>query len=296
MIPGSPPGGVPVERGGRTLRQRELRLPGCHDATLFGQAWLPERDLRSVVVLAHGLGEHSGRYAGLATRLVARGHAVYALDHRSHGRSSGDRANIGRFSYLVSDLSGFVGRAQREHPDHAVILLGHSMGGAVALASALRIQAMLKGLVLSAPALAVGQAVSPFKAGVLGLLSRLRPGAAALTLSPSAVSRDPAVVRAYQDDPLVHHGPIPARTVAELLAAMAGFPASAPALKLPVLVQHGTADSLVPLAATRPLYDVLGNPKLRSLRYYEGLYHEVYNEPERDTVIGDLERWLDSHL
>ena len=278
------------------MKQRELRLPGCHDATLYGQAWLPERNLRSVVVVSHGLGEHSGRYAGLAARLVACGHAVYAIDHRSHGRSSGERANIERFSYLVSDLSAFVGRAQREHPDQPVTLLGHSMGGAVALASALRIQSTLKGLVLSAPALAAGEAVSPVKAGMLRLVSRLRPGAAALALPPSAVSRDPTVVRAYEEDPLVHHSPIPARTVAELLDAMADFAAAAPALKLPVLVQHGTADSLVPLAATRPVYDVLGNPKLRSLRYYEGLYHEVYNEPERDTVIGDLERWLDSHL
>ena len=278
------------------MKQRELRLPGCHDATLYGQAWLPERNLRSVVVVSHGLGEHSGRYAGLATRLVARGHAVYAIDHRSHGRSSGERANIERFSYLVSDLSAFVGRAQREHPDQPLILLGHSMGGAVALASALRIHATLKGLVLSAPALAAGQVVSPLKAAILRIVSRLRPAAAALTLPPSAVSRDPDVVRTYEDDPLVHHGPIPARTVAELLDAMAGFPASAPTLKLPVLVQHGTADSLVPLAATRPVYEVLGTPKLRTLRIYDGLYHEVYNEPERDTVIGDLERWLDSNL
>jgi len=278
------------------VKQRELRLPGCQEATLQGQAWLPDRNLRSVVVISHGLGEHGGRYAGLAERLVDRGHAVYAIDHRGHGRSTGERANIDRFSYLVSDLSAFVGRAQREHPDLPVFLLGHSMGGAVAFASALRIHATLKGLVLSAPALAAGQAVSPFKASLLNVLSRFRPGAAALTLPATAVSRDPAVVRAYEADPLVHHGPIPARTIAELLEAMATFPAAAPALKVPVLVQHGMADTLVPLAATRPVYETMGNPRLRALRYYERLYHEVYNEPERDTVIGDLERWLDSHL
>jgi alpha-beta hydrolase superfamily lysophospholipase len=278
------------------VKQRELRLPGCQEATLQGQAWLPDRNLRSVVVISHGLGEHGGRYAGLAERLVDRGHAVYAIDHRGHGRSTGERANIDRFSYLVSDLSAFVGRAQREHPDLPVFLLGHSMGGAVAFASALRIHATLKGLVLSAPALAAGQAVSPFKASLLNVLSRFRPDAAALTLPPTAVSRDPEVVRAYEADPLVHHGPIPARTIAELLEAMATFPAAAPALKVPVLVQHGMADTLVPLAATRPVYETMGNPRLRALRYYERLYHEVYNEPERDTVIGDLERWLDSHL
>jgi alpha-beta hydrolase superfamily lysophospholipase len=278
------------------VKQRELRLPGCQDAALLGQAWLPERDLRSVIVISHGLAEHGGRYAGLAARLVDRGHAVYAIDHRGHGRSSGPRANIDRFSYLVSDLSAFVGRAQREHPNLPVFLLGHSMGGAVAFASALRIHATLRGLVLSAPALAVGQAVSPVRAGLLRIVSRFRPGAGALTLPATAVSRDPAVVRAYESDPLVHRGPIPARTVAELLDAMARFPAAAPTLKVPVLVQHGTADSLVPLVATRPVYETMGSPKQRWLRYYEGLYHEVYNEPERDTVIGDLERWLDGQL
>jgi len=278
------------------VKQRELRLPGCQDATLQGQAWLPERNLRSVIVISHGLAEHSGRYAGLATRLVGRGHAVYAIDHRGHGRSTGERANIDRFSYLVSDLSAFVGRAQREHPDLPVFLLGHSMGGAVAFASALRIPGTLKGLVLSAPALAAGQAVSPFKESILKVLSRFRPCAAALTLPAAAVSRDPAVVRAYESDPQVHHGPIPARTVAELLDAMARFPPAAPTLKVPVLVQHGTADSLVPLAATRPVYETMGSPKLRTLRYYDGLYHEIYNEPEHDSVIGDLERWLDGHL
>jgi len=274
---------------------KESCIPSFDGTQLFLKKTIPPAP-KATVVIVHGLCEHLGRYEHITQKLFEQNYGVYRFDHRGHGRSTGERANIDRFSYLVSDLSAFVGRAQREHPDLPVFLVGHSMGGAVAFASALRIPGSLKGLVLSAPALAAGQAVSPFKESILKVLSRFRPGAAALTLPAAAVSRDPAVVRAYESDPQVHHGPIPARTVAELLDAMARFPAAAPTLKVPVLVQHGTADSLVPLAATRPVYETMGSPKLRTLRYYDGLYHEIYNEPEHDSVIGDLERWLDGHL
>jgi alpha-beta hydrolase superfamily lysophospholipase len=271
-----------------------MQFPGMREATLHAQAWLPEGEPRAVVVISHGLAEHGGRYGALAERLVGQNYAVYALDHRGHGRSPGGRANIERFAYVVSDLGTFVGRAQRQHPDAAVFLLGHSMGGAIALASALRNPGNLKGLVLSAPALAAGEAVAAPKAFMVRLLSRLAPNAGALTLPASAISRDPAVVRAYESDPLVFRGAIPARSLVELLDAMAGFPEAVPKLRLPVLVQHGTADRLVPLAATRPVYERLGNTKLRTVRLYEGLFHEAYNEPERDRVLSDLEAWIAS--
>ena len=278
------------------MKHKELQMPGCREVQLHGQAWLPDRDPAAVLVISHGLAEHSGRYAQLAERLVEeRGYAVYALDHRGHGRSGGERANLGRFQYVVSDLGTFVGRAQRQHPDAPAFLLGHSMGGAIALACAVRNPAGLKGLVLSAPALASGQAVSPAKAWLVRLLSRVAPNTGALTLPADAISRDRAVVQAYESDPLVFRGAIPARTLVELLEAMAGFADSVPKLRLPVLVQHGTADSLVPLAAVKPLYDRLGNAKLRTVRLYEGLYHEVYNEPERDRVIADLGAWFQAH-
>lgn len=278
------------------MKHKELQVPGCQEVQLHGQAWLPEREPAAVLVISHGLAEHSGRYAQLAEQLVEeRGYAVYALDHRGHGRSGGERANLGRFQYVVSDLGTFVGRAQRQHPDAPAFLLGHSMGGAIALACAVRNPAGLKGLVLSAPALASGQAVSPAKAWLVRLLSRVAPNTGALTLPADAISRDRAVVQAYESDPLVFRGAIPARTLVELLEAMAGFVDSVPKLRLPVLVQHGTADSLVPLAAVKPLYDRLGNPKLRTVRLYEGLYHEVYNEPERDRVIADLQAWIHAH-
>ena len=274
------------------MKHREMQFPGCHETTLRAQAWLPERGPRAVIVISHGLAEHGGRYQGLAERLVSEGYAVYALDHRGHGRSDGRRANIDRFDYLVSDLGTFIGRAQREHPGAQAILIGHSMGGAIALAAALRYFGSLRGLVLSAPALAAGEAVPALKLLMIKVLSVIAPNTGALTLPAAAISRDAAVVRAYEDDPLVHRGPIPARTLAELLLAMKTLQARAHELRLPVLVQHGTADSLVPIAAVHPIYQHLGNSTSRTLHAYEGLFHEVYNEPERERVIGDLLTWL----
>lgn len=269
-----------------------MQLPGCGDVGLYGQAWLPDGPSRAVVVAAHGLAEHGGRYAGLASSLTERGLAVYALDHRGHGRSGGPRANIEKFDYLVSDLGAFIGRAQRNHPGANVILLGHSMGGAVALACALKYGEALHALVLSAPALAPPEPPTALKPLVVKTLSALRPDVGVLTLPATAVSRDPRVVGAYVADPLVFHAAIPARTLAELLDAMQRLQQSAHLLRLPVLIQHGSADRLVPLAAVQPVYQQIGLPQRRTLRVYEGLYHEVYNEPERDTVIRDLVNWL----
>ena len=274
------------------MRHRELNAAGIGGINLYAQAWLPEAAPRAVIVVSHGLAEHGGRYETLARELVQRDHAVYAVDHRGHGRSSGPRANIERFAHLVADFCAFTERCAGEHPATPVFMLGHSMGGAVAFASALRLQRRLQGLVLSAPALATGQSVPRLQEMFVRLLSVVAPDTGALTLPPDAVSRDPSVVARYAADPLVHHKAIPARTLVELLRAMQGFPASAPGLRLPTLVLHGTADKLVPLAATQPVYQAFGTRDC-VVQLYEGLYHEVFNEPERERVTADLLRWLE---
>lgn len=274
------------------MLHREFTSAGIGGIDLFARAWLPDVPPRAVIVVSHGLGEHGGRYAELAQGLVDRGYAVYAVDHRGHGRSSGPRANVGRFSFLVSDFCAFVGRCERQHLDTPVFVLGHSMGGAVAVAAALRLQGSLRGLVLSAPALATDQAVRPAQALLVRMLSVVAPNTGVLALPAEAVSRDPAVVARYVADPLVHHKGIPARTAVELLDAMQAFPSSVPQLRLPTLILHGSADRLVPLAATRPVYQAFGT-RDRILRIYDGLYHEVFNEPERERVLADLYQWLE---
>jgi acylglycerol lipase len=274
------------------MRHRELNAAGIGGMNLYAQAWLPGTAPRAIIVVSHGLAEHGGRYETLARELVQRDHAMYAIDHRGHGRSSGPRANIERFAHLVADFCAFTERCAGEHPATPVFMLGHSMGGAVAFASALRLQHRLRGLVLSAPALATGQSVPRLQEMFVRLLSVVAPDTGALTLPPDAVSRDPSVVARYVADPLVHHKAIPARTLVELLRAMQGFPAKAPGLRLPTLVLHGTADKLVPLAATQPVYQAFGTRDC-VVQLYEGLYHEVFNEPERARVTADLLRWLE---
>jgi len=272
------------------MQHKVFTTPGRGGLDLYAQAWLPDTAPRAVVIVAHGLGEHSGRYGRLATDLVAAGHAVYALDHRGHGKSPGARANIERFEYVVADLCAFAGRAERQHLDTPAILLGHSMGGAIAFATALRMQQSLRGLVLSAPALGVAPPPT-LQRLVASALSAVAPNVGVLKLSPPDVSRDPLVVREYIADPLVHHAAVPARTLVELLRAMEQFPAQLPQLRLPTLVLHGTADRLVPYAEVRPLCQAI-DARVRTLRTYDGLYHEVFNEPERGKVLQDLLRWL----
>jgi acylglycerol lipase len=275
------------------MRRLEDTLQGSSGTKLFCRSWLPGQPPIRVAVIAHGLAEHSGRYERLAGRLVEHGFAVYALDHRGHGHSPGRRANIQRFDLVVEDLHMMIRRASAENPGLPLSLIGHSMGGAIALACALRHPQSQRQLVLSAPALSAGDDVSALQVVVVRLLSALLPNVGALTLPAEALSRDPEVVRAYEQDPLVYRGPIPARTLAELFKAMRSFPESAPRLELPVLVLHGTGDTLVPLAAVEGVLALLG-PVDKTVHRYKGLYHEVFNEPERDRVIGDLLDWLDA--
>jgi alpha-beta hydrolase superfamily lysophospholipase len=246
------------------------------------------------VVLAHGASEHSGRYAWTAEQLTARGYAMYALDHRGHGRSSGSRALIDRMDNAVADVRTLIGMAQSEHPEPGrPYLLGHSMGGCIALACATRHQDAIEGLLLSAP-VAVLEAASPVTRLAGKVLSAVAPKAGVFGIDSSTVSRDPEVVRDYDADPLNYHGKLPARTVAELSDEVGRFPSSIPGLKLPLLVMVGTGDQLVPPAASELVYDTAAS-KDKTIKRYDGLYHEILNEPEREQVAADLLAWLDSH-
>ncbi|MCX7055972.1 MAG: lysophospholipase [Proteobacteria bacterium] len=262
---------------------------------IYVQSWLPEQAPRGVVVLVHGLAEHCGRYGELVERLTGRGLAVYAMDHRGHGRSPGPRAMIGRFRWLVEDVQTRLEVARGAHPGLPLFLLGHSMGGAIALETALSQPVSLAGLVLSAPALGADPAVPALQVAIARLLSRVAPSIGVLRLPADAISRDPLVVGDYERDPLVYRGSIPARTAVELLQAMRGFTARAAALRVPTLVLHGTADRLVPIAQAESVWRTFGSADF-SVQRYEGLYHEVFNEPERARVQADLQAWLEARL
>jgi acylglycerol lipase len=275
------------------MQQHTGELEGTKGMALAWQAWLPDQDPKAAVILSHGLAEHSGRYAHVATCLVRHGYGVYALDHRGHGRSQGRRAQIDRMAYVVDDLHAFVGLVRSEQPAKPLFLLGHSMGGAVAVNYTLEHPDELAGLVLSAPAVVIENAPA-VQVRVGKILSAIAPGFPLLALDGTAVSRDTGVVHAYDTDPLNYRGKIPVRTLAELVDTAEQVPDRLGDLRLPILLLQGTADRLVPLSATRLVHDRVSSPD-RTLRLYEGLYHEVFNEPERDQVLADLCDWLERH-
>jgi acylglycerol lipase len=246
------------------------------------------------VVLAHGASEHGGRYAWVAERLAERGFALYVGDHRGHGRSSGARAFIDRLDHAVRDLDGVVDLARAAHPGTTTFLLGHSMGGAVALAYAIEHQDRLDGLVLSAPLAALEAA--PAVVRVAGrVLSTVVPKVGVLGVDSTAVSRDPGVVHDYDSDPLNYHGKLPARTVAELSDAIGDFPEEVAALTLPILTMHGTADRLTPPEGSEMVIERAGSDD-KSIIRYDGLYHELLNEPERQRVLDDIVSWMEARL
>ncbi len=244
--------------------------------------------VRAVVVIAHGFGEHSGRYTHVAEQLQAEGCAVYALDHHGHGRSEGRRARIS-FADAVADLDQLVSLAVAEHPGAPVFLLGHSMGGALALRYAIAHGERLSGLIVSAPLVEVeGRAGAKLMGRLLGTVA---PGLPLARLDPNLVSRDPEVVRTYVQDPLVHHQPLPAGTVAEFLRHAATLPADVSRVTVPTLLMYGTADRLCAPAGAVLVSERIGASDLTT-RAYDGLYHEILNEPEREQVMGDLVGWL----
>jgi acylglycerol lipase len=271
-------------------RHEEGRLAGTGGVELHWQAWLPEAEPRAVVVIAHGASEHSSRYAHVAERLVGAGYGVYALDHRGHGRSQGKRAQLDRLDYVIADLREFVDLAAGRHPDAPVYLLGHSMGGGISIAYAVRHQETLAGLVLSAP-VADPNAANAVTRAMSRIVSAIAPDLGVYSVDAALVSRDPEVVRHYEEDPLVYHGKLPARTVAEMTAAVARFPDEVVDLRLPLLVMHGGADELVPDAGSRMIHERASSED-KTLEIWDGLYHEILNEPEQERVLELVVSWL----
>jgi alpha-beta hydrolase superfamily lysophospholipase len=248
-------------------------------------AW-PNPDARYVALLSHGYGEHARRYDHVAERLVAHGAAVYAPDHHGHGLSDGERAMVDDLDKGVHDLHSVAQRAAEEHPGIPAVLIGHSMGGLIATRYAQLFGRELAALVLSGPA--VGG--NPDLEG----LAQLDP-IPDVPIDPAVLSRDPAVGQAYADDPLVYHGPFRRETLLGLGAAVAAVAEGGTFGALPTLWIHGEADELVPLVYTRPAIDLVRGDSFEEKLYPEAR-HEIFNETNRDEVIGDVLAFLDRTL
>ncbi len=275
------------------MRQRRGTFSGVRGVPIAHREWLPDGEARGTVVIAHGINEHGGRYEHVAERLVRGGWTVGAADHRGHGLSGGRRAAVERFDDWIADLDSYV-RVVLTGTPRPLFLLGHSLGGLIATVYALRHQDVLDGLVLSSPSVMPPAAISPASVRAGRFLSRWASNLPVVALRLDAVSRDPAVVEAYRSDPLVHLGKVRARTGAEILRAIEEVQREIGRLRLPLLTVQGTVDLLVDPGAARWVDSHVGSAD-HTLKIYEGLYHEVFNEPERDAVLDDVASWLEAH-
>jgi acylglycerol lipase len=272
--------------------QSEGSLKTSDGIKLFRQSWLPDGEARANVMLIHGLGEHSSRYGHVAAALNKSGYAVHTFDLRGHGQSTGKRAYVKSYAEFMDDLMLVRTNIEGRHPDEPFVVLGHSMGGNLALGHVLDHQTGVTGLALSAPALRVGDDLSPLKIKLVNAIARFAPGFRPVGISAESVSRDPAVVAAYAADPLNFHGKIAARLGAELIGAMDRFRSRYSELAMPLALFQGTEDRLVNPQGTRDIENGATNAVVTA-HYYEGLFHEVFNEPEQREVFDDLIAWLD---
>ena len=273
----------------------ERSFDGVGGVRIVYDVWTPDTDPRGVVVLAHGLGEHARRYDHVAQRLGESGLITYALDHRGHGRSGGKRVYLRDISEYTDDFHTLVGIAADEHPGLTLIVLGHSMGGAIVFTYGVEHPDDYAAMVLSGPVVASQDAVSPVKMLVAKVLGKIAPGLPVEALPPEAISRDPEVVAAYIADPLVHHGKIPAGIARAFIGVGETMPQRAGSLTAPLLVVHGEQDKLIPADGSRHLVECVGSTDVH-LKVYPKLYHEVFNEPERAVVLDDVASWIEVRL
>ena len=277
------------------MRHQEGTFKGIRNASIYYQCWLPEGESTAVLLIVHGLAEHSGRYMNVVNHFVPLGYAVYGVDHVGHGKSSGTRVYVERFEDYTDTLKIYFDMVRHWQPEKPVFLVGHSMGGLIGAVYLLDHQAELTGAVLSGPAVKVHDTVSPAFIFVGKLISVLMPKLGLIGLEAEGVSRDPAVVQAYVNDPLVCRGKVTARLSAELVKAIRRVAAEATKITLPILILQGTADRLVDPKGAQMLYNAV-NSVDKTIKIYDGLYHEVYNEPEHGQVLGDVKAWLETHL
>ncbi len=260
---------------------------------LFFRLWRPAQ-VRAVVALVHGLGEHCGRYGHVAAALNQAEYALLAMDLYGHGRSGGQRGHIPAYETLLDEIAMLLEEAGRRFPGRPRFLYGHSMGGNLVLNYALRRRPHLNGVIATGPALRTASPPPAWQTTLARLIERVWPAFSMPNGLPRPfLARDPAVVQAYTDDPLVHNR-VSARLGLAILESGRWALEHAAEMPLPLLLMHGTADRLTDPEASRAFATRASGDC--ALLLWEGFYHELHNEPEKEAVFAVMLDWLERHL
>jgi alpha-beta hydrolase superfamily lysophospholipase len=277
------------------MKQISGKLKGQGNLNLFYQGYLPTESPIAVLLIIHGLAEHIGRYMNIVDYFVPRGYAIYGFDQRGHGQSEGMRGYVERFSYYIDDTKAFFDIVRGEHPSKSFFILGHSVGGLIATTYSLNYPNELDGLILSGATIKPGESLSPVKIMLARLFSKVIPKVGIDVIDASAISQDQAVVKEYINDPLVYRGKISSRLGAELIKAMQVLTNHISNIQLPILIMSGSVDRLSNPEGSRFLYNRISSID-KTIKFYDGFYHEIFNEPRRNQVFNDMENWLNYHL
>ncbi|KAA0234498.1 MAG: lysophospholipase [Actinobacteria bacterium] len=258
-------------------------------------AW-PLPGARADVVVVHGYAEHAGRYEHVAAALVGAGFSAHALDQRGHGRSGGSLGEIDSWARLVGDLESFISSVRSsQETKRPLFLVGHSMGALATATVLARRRVEVDAAVMSGIPLVQKVETSPLVIPLMKLMSRVTPRLPITALEADYISRDPDVVEAYVSDPFVYRGKINARTGTGILAATDWLRNHLGDIDQPVLFLCGTDDKLTAAEGSTIAYEGVASSD-KNIERYEGLYHEVFNEPERETVLSDMLSWLEKHV
>jgi alpha-beta hydrolase superfamily lysophospholipase len=257
--------------------------------------WLPDRDPRAIVLILHGIGEHSGRYQHVAEQFTSQGYAVYSLDYRGHGHSDGPRSYFNSFDEPVADVYTYVQQIETDWLEKQIFIYGHSMGALIAFLFALRHQAHIAGIISTGVPLTLDELAPGIAIRVANGLARVAPRLALFPLNEKHLARDPEVGKAYRADPLVYQGRQRVGMVTRMIARSNEVKAELMHLRVPLLILHGGADKICPVSGSQYIFDHAGSPDKR-LEIYPGQYHELHNEPEKYVTLGDITTWLADHV
>lgn len=267
------------------------------DVTFYMQGWEPEGKPKAIVCLIHGVGEHSGRYAHVGKALNDAGYALFGFDLRGHGQTGGPRGHFPSLDIVLQDIHQFVAFQKQNNPGLPVFLYGHSLGGLLALSYGIQHPEGIKGMIVTGSALRSVLQEQKMKIMMARVLGTLAPAMTIPSgLEAASISRDPAVVEEYVNDPLVHDKTSLGLGKAALTAIDLCF-SHARDFKPPLLIMHGKADRLTYPSGSEDFAKLAGETnKDVTLKLWEGLYHEIHNEPEKGEVFKVMIEWMDGRL
>lgn len=267
------------------------------DVTFYMQGWEPQGKPKAIVCLVHGLGEHTGRYAHVGKALNDAGYALFGFDLRGHGQTGGPRGHFPSLDAVMQDIRQFVQFQSQNHPGLPLFLYGHSLGGLLTLTYTLQFPEGLQGVIVTGAGLRSALQEQKGKIAMVKLLGSLMPSMIIKSeLESAALSRDADVVQAYVDDPLVHDKASLGLGKAGLSAIDLCF-ARAGTFKPPLLIMHGKADRITYPSGSEDFARLAGETNQDvTLKLWEGMYHEIHNEPEKEEVFKVMIEWMDKRL